>query len=534
MNIQSVIESVTIFKDRALVERRAKIELKKGEHKIIFEKLPLGIDSDSIQVNGSAHVVLQDVKLKNVFLESSTDTKRKELENESERLKELISEIKNKVENLIGQKTFLQNMAATASESQKKSIFVSMPPEKLMANLDYYRKSLDKTDTQIRKLLKEKSELKNSLEVIINEQDMFNGEELKEMLQVELSLLVEEDTNVDFKLSYIIFNASWKPVYDLRASSTEKKMNVSYNAVVSQTTGEKWEDVRLKLSTAQAHLSATQPELLPWFIDFYVEPQYDAFADDEIMHAKESSKRTKKKKIPMRSAKLDMVMAEEIAMPMPKPVAQVETGATSVVFAIPSTNSIIDNGEEHKVGISVFEFEADFQYNSVPKMSPFAFLTAKVKNTSDFPMLAGKSNVFLDNNFVTNSYMPLVAPNEEFKTSLGIDEGIKIEHKLINKLHKDEGLFSKKAKISYEYKIIIKNNKATDENIVIEDQIPISQNNDLKVELIEPKYKEDTELLKVTESKFLRWKLKLAAAEEFIIPIKFHVEYPREETIVGM
>ena len=529
MNIQSKIQSVTVFKDRALVERHAQKELKKGDHKIVFENLPLGIDPDSIQVNGSANVILQDVKLKNVYPKSTSDKERKELENEIQRLEELIAEIEDNTANLNGQKNFLQNMAATASESQKKSIFVLMPPEKLIANLDFYRKSLDKTDTEIRKLSKEKAELQKSLQVVINEQNLFNNKGLKEMLQVELSLFVEEDTKVDLKLSYIIFNASWKPVYDLRASSTEKKMNVSYNAVISQTTGEKWEDVHLKLSTAQAHLSATQPELSPWFINFYIEPQFD------MMYEKEDRKMSKKKKAPRLSAKAEIsIDAEEVMEPMPKPEAKIESGATSVVFAIPGINTISDNGEEHKVGISVFVLNADYQYNSVPKISPFAFLTAKVKNTSDFPMLAGKSNVFLDNNFVTNSHMQLVAPNEEFKVSLGIDEGIKIEHELINKFHKDEGLFSKKAKISYEFKITIKNNKITDEIIVVEDQIPISQNNDIKVELIEPKYKDDSETLKMTDLKSLKWEIKLKAEEEFVIPIKFHVEYPREESIVGL
>ena len=144
------------------------------------------------------------------------------------------------------------------------------------------------------------------------------------------------------------------------------------------------------MSTAQAHLSATQPKLSPWFIDFYVEPQFD------MMLEKADRKRSKKKNARILSPKAEMsTNAMEMPEPMLRPEAIVETGATSVVFAIPGKNTITDNGEEHKVGISVFEFKADYQYNSVPKMSPFAFLTAKVKNISDFPMLAGKSNVFL-------------------------------------------------------------------------------------------------------------------------------------------
>ncbi|OQX98417.1 MAG: hypothetical protein B6I20_11110 [Bacteroidetes bacterium 4572_117] len=532
MNVQSKIEAVTIFQDRALVERITQTDLKKGEHKIVFENLPLGIDKDSIQVNGSTKVILQDVKLKRVFLKSASGEEKEELEVERLRLEDSIAEIKDNIVNLNGQKTFLQNMAATASESQKKSIFILMPPEKLIDNLNYYRKSLDKTDTEIRKLTKEQKNLQKSLQIVKSETIRFSSGNLEEMHQVELSLFVEEDSAIDLKLSYIIFNASWKPVYDLRATSTGKRMNISYNAIVSQTTGEKWEDVRLKLSTAQAHLSAKQPSLSPWFIDIYVEPEYDEYSDDDMMFAKRSKKRLMKPATPMVAEKMNM--STDMVDLMEKPVAQVETGATSVVFAIPGTNTITDNGEEHKVGISAFEFIADFQYNSVPKMSPYAFLTAKVKNTSDFPMLAGKSNVFLDNNFVTNSFLKLVAPNEEFKTSLGIDEGLKIEHKLINKFQKEEGLFSKKEKVSYEYKIIIKNNKANEVDIVIEDQIPIAQNNDIKVELLEPKYKEDSEVLKITDLKIIEWKIKLKPKEEYLIPVKFYLEYPKEKTLTGM
>jgi len=56
----------------------------------------------------------------------------------------------------------------------------------------------------------------------------------------------------------------------------------------------------------------------------------------------------------------------------------------------------------------------------------------------------------------------------------------------------------------------------------------------IKVELIEPGYKEDTETLKKTESDFLKWKIKLKAEEEYVIPVKFHVEYPRDRLIVGL
>lgn len=42
----------------------------------------------------------------------------------------------------------------------------------------------------------------------------------------------------------------------------------------------------------------------------------------------------------------------------------------------------------------------EFEYEAVPKKSPYAFIKAKVTNTSQYPILAGPANIFLDNNFI--------------------------------------------------------------------------------------------------------------------------------------
>jgi len=89
-------------------------------------------------------------------------------------------------------------------------------------------------------------------------------------------------------------------------------------------------------------------------------------------------------------------------------------------------------------------------YTIVPKLSQYAFLTAKIKNTSEYPFLPGETNIFLDGSFVATSNLKLVVPSEEFETSLGIDEGIKVDYKLIKKYEKNKGLISKKNNIVFE------------------------------------------------------------------------------------
>ena len=65
------------------------------------------------------------------------------------------------------------------------------------------------------------------------------------------------------------------------------------------------------------------------------------------------------------------------------------------------------------------ELKPMFEYETVPKMAPHAFLKATVKNSSKYPFLAGPANVFLDQTFVTDTSLKAVSTEEEFSVSLG-------------------------------------------------------------------------------------------------------------------
>lgn len=86
-------------------------------------------------------------------------------------------------------------------------------------------------------------------------------------------------------------------------------------------------------------------------------------------------------------------------------------GVVSTSFVIESLATIPSNTDKstqaHKVTIAVIDLSADLQWVSVPKEAPSAFLQAKVKNTSQFLLLPGNANIFLENNFVAKSTIPV-------------------------------------------------------------------------------------------------------------------------------
>jgi hypothetical protein len=64
------------------------------------------------------------------------------------------------------------------------------------------------------------------------------------------------------RLNYLVDSASWRPQYKLRAGKDPKdNVSLEYLAAIVQQTGEDWQNVGIKLSTAQPMLNASPPEL---------------------------------------------------------------------------------------------------------------------------------------------------------------------------------------------------------------------------------------------------------------------------------
>ena len=101
---------------------------------------------------------------------------------------------------------------------------------------------------------------------------------------------------------------------------------------------------------------------------------------------------------------------------------------------------------------------------------------------------------------------------------------------MINKFQESKGFLSGNKQISYEYEIQITNNRPTEESVLVYDQLPIPMNEDIKVNLLEPK-KEKEEL---GNDQKLEWNIRIKPGEKKIIPVKYTVEYPDDINVYGL
>ncbi len=208
----------------------------------------------------------------------------------------------------------------------------------------------------------------------------------------------------------------------------------------------------------------------------------------------------------------------------------VQAKELSTVFELPTKNTIPSDNDPHKVTIAIDDLPIEFEYNAIPKILPKVYLKGKVINNKSYPLLEGQINVFVDNDFVNRTYLNTIVPTDTLELALGIDESIRAEKILINKFTESKGMFGGRKKITYEYELRLTNNRQTEEVIWLYDQLPIPMNEDIKVELLEPR-KEKEEL--GNEQK-LEWQLKLKPGEKKVIALKYQVEFPRNQAVYGL
>ena len=529
--VESRITAVTVYTDRAVVTRSATTELTGGTVELVFANLPESLNDQSMQVSGrgTAQATILDVSAKQTYVDFTPNARVKELEDQ---LKALLLQVRG----LDDRKGVLD---AQSSMLGKMESALFAPPAKDVprADLNQFTTAMTYLTEQRSKIIAETASLDTQRETLaqkistveqqLNELRGAGGRGYK---TVTVRVSAVQAGSLEVALSYTVPNASWWPSYDARVLSGERAVALSYFGVIRQNTGEEWKDVTLTLSTARPGLGGAAPAVTPWQLDVFLpRPLVMEMptARQEVMKAKASADN------------FGAMNMQSVTSNAPAPLqfkdaevaqATIESGATSASFKIAATASVPSDNSPQKVPITTAKLAANPEYLTVPKRVATAYLTAKVVNASEFPLLAGAMNVFLDGTFVATSKLRTVMPGEKFDLALGADEGISVKHKRGQKFTEDTGLTNSGKRITYEYLLTIQNNKQTAERVVVVDQLPVSRNEKVVVKQLAP----DAKDVKPTDEGALKWSLDLKPGEKRELTVKFTIEFANDVNVTGL
>ena len=534
----SAITAVTVYTDRAIVTRAAALDLAAtGTVEVTFENLPATLLDQSLHVSGrgAAQVTILDVTARAAYVDFTPNERVKAIEDALRALAKQRRVLDDRGAVLKAQDGSLSKLETAATSAPHKDTAPRLTIEesaKLLVFLEEQRGKFTAERQSLDTQLEDLAAKVDAAQRTLNELRGAGGRATK---AVTVRLDATTVGTLNLALSYTVPGASWTPSYDARVNSNEKTIALAYHGVVQQNTGEDWKNVALTLSTARPSLGGAAPEVRPWALDVFVprpEPMPIAFGTS----AREMRMKTAAAPASFGAVTLGTVTLGAVADSPPPPKeasfaqATIDQAATSASFKISAPASVPSDNSPQKIPVTTAALAANPDYLTTPKLLPAAFLTAKVVNTSEFPLLAGALNAFLDGTFVATSALRTVMPEETFDLALGADEGISVKHKRVKRFAEDTGLTKSGKRVTYEYLLLIQNNKQIAARVVVTDQIPVSRHEKIVVKQLSPDAKE----MKPTAEGALKWTLDLQPAEKRELIVKFSIDYPNDVQVAGL
>jgi uncharacterized protein (TIGR02231 family) len=523
-SIVAPIAEVTVYTNQALVTRRGMVSLTGCVGELIVSELPLTIQTDSVRakVSGSVPVKLLGVRTEKVFASETFARRVVQISQQIRQLEEQQRNLRDLLTSFGLQRDFVRGLGEKSVERYSGL----NSPEKISLHeieefLDFLGQQHGEYAKTIAQREREQQEIDRQLEALRQQRQQMVQPAYKDTLSsYKIVVSVEPANALDFELevSYLVNRAIWTPIYDLRTSSS-KRVNLSYLAEVRQKTGEDWMGVALKLSTAKPALTTLPPKLKPWYIDSLdatPAPAPDLREDTDF-------------------AELEVLLADETDAVKKQNVVEtqkvVSSSGSVVTFCVDGGCNIPADAAAHKVVIFSQDYPCRTEYVAVPRLFSFAYLEATVKNNVlGATLLPGKANIFRDDALVGTTQLEKVAPGEEFKLNLGVDEGLKVERELAER---EVELMGNYRRTTYDYRLVVTNLRDRATTIRLIEQLPVSRNEQIKVHL-----KSTNPPIGLGKMGQLEWLLALPrqsrGKHKRELYYQFTVEHPADLTVVSL
>jgi hypothetical protein len=209
------------------------------------------------------------------------------------------------------------------------------------------------------------------------------------------------------------------------------------------------------------------------------------------------------------------------------PIAVKQTeNQTNIEFNIDDPYTIPGDGKQYLVNVSEVELPAAYQYYTAPKLSTDVFLTASLTDWNKYNFLSGEANLFFEGTFIGKSLIDTQVSTDTLNLSLGVDKNIVVTRTLQKELTEKQSLGSNK-KETKNWQIDIKSRKNQPVSLLVEDQVPVSQNSGIEVEITEI----SSGIMDKSTGK-VSWNLTLNSQAEKKFDLKYQVKYPKNQQVI--
>ncbi len=213
---------------------------------------------------------------------------------------------------------------------------------------------------------------------------------------------------------------------------------------------------------------------------------------------------------------------------VPKLVNQIKQirKQTTVEFEIKTPHTLKSSNKNYVVDMKGYKIDAAYQYYSVPKIKPTAFLIANITNWEKYNLLDGEINIFFEGTYVGKSLLDLREATDTLQISLGSDKQVSVKREKVKALTTKQFIGNKKTETK-SWKITVRNNKKQQINMVVYDQIPVSTLDEIKIEVDKNNGAQFS-----SKTGEMNWLFSLAPNTKKDLNLKYTVKYPKYRNLI--
>ena len=495
--VESRVDSVVLYGRGADVRRTARIELPEGIHELRFAGIPRANDEplDGLRASASApwKILGVDVRWESELAiqnEAETDMQRVRIRQMKE--KKVLLEMR--CDGIRSDLGFLDAMGVrTASDATAVSGTDQLDLKAVREQLEFVRE--ERIRLQDRLVLEQKRLADATLELdrAVGRIERRGDPAGQQVVRVRLA--VPEAGEGEVSIRYLTSVAGWEPAYSLYSSGNSASMPIDYEAIVTQATGEDWEEVEMILSTATPSMPSGPPVIQPVYVDRRRDVAVDGAVSDMILEEGGFFGSSG-------SSTLEMIRD-----------AAVTFGGSAVTYRLPGRVSV-STDEQGSSRVRIAEFVAPVERVLVarPVVDQRVYLRADLVNESPYVLLSGEAALFMEGEYVGPTRLDAVAAGGDFDVWFGPDPSVTTRRTVVSRKTDRTGLLGGGRQTSIEYLIEIINTGDKEAAIEIWDRRPVSRDGDIEIRVVdvEPALSADDAFRELAERQgFLKWNLTL-------------------------
>jgi uncharacterized protein (TIGR02231 family) len=525
VDVSSAVDAVTVYPDGASVTRLITLDLPAGDNSAVLKDFPLTLDPSSLRVEGEAGAKLTIGAIDARPPRAAPPVNLPELDKRIEALKDQRADLQGAINAAAARRKFAERFAE-ASPAGIGDKGEARPITEWRTAFAAVGEEVAAADSAIRDAERKQRELDREIARLESDK----AQKPSNKLEVRIEVAAAAATKATLRVTYAVRNARWTPLYDARldtgAKDRKPALELVRRAEITQNTGEDWSNVALGVSTVRTARGGRAPDLNSLIVQYPPPPRAFGSASGGMDQAR----------APMQRSTSMAKLAEPAAPPASERAdeqqAAAEVGSFQVVFKIPGRVSLGASEGAKSLRVSSAVLAPDLMVRAVPVLDPTAFLEASFKQNEDAPLLPGRVAIYRDGVFVGRGQMAAAGKDQTVRLGFGADDKIKIERTVLKRNEGSAGLIVTTSKTDERsFKTTIRNGHDFPIRIAIEDQLPVSENEDILVEMLPSATPPTTTNLRDKRG-VLEWAFEAKAGEIRDVGFAWRVRWPKDKGVV--